>query len=334
MKPQKKAVVAKKATKMPAVAKKRRTFTEKTMPDVRKEKKSKKNNKLEDPKKKIDNDKKKLEKVEERKKLDDKKKIEEKKKERLDKLEEKKKQLNKDNEKKSDKIDERKAEKRDDKTSNEEMSQENTDKKKLQKCEEKAKLEKQSVDNKKKIEKTEDKKKSVKLDDNTGMEDNVKSLSTPEDKDALENKIDILPPLKKRKENEKKKDVKLIKSDIKAISKNSIVKDKKAERKKIQSGAEGGQSQKKSVTRKTVLTKKPHLSVVKRLADKKIKLTKPVKDEEMSEDEDAVKKAKKKGNNFAKSKTLQEKKPKLAKHMKAKLPQKHSKISAVLKRED
>ncbi|TGZ46197.1 Uncharacterized protein DBV15_06511 [Temnothorax longispinosus] len=143
MKPQKKAVVAKKATKMPTVAKKRRTFTEKTMPDVRKEKKSKKNDKLEDPKRKIDNDKKKLEKAEERKKLDDKKKIEEKKKERLDKLDEKKKQLNKDNEKKSDKIDERKAEKRDDKTSNEEMSQENTDKKKLQKCEEKAKLERQ-----------------------------------------------------------------------------------------------------------------------------------------------------------------------------------------------
>ncbi|XP_071632861.1 uncharacterized protein [Temnothorax longispinosus] len=349
MKPQKKAVVAKKATKMPTVAKKRRTFTEKTMPDVRKEKKSKKNDKLEDPKRKIDNDKKKLEKAEERKKLDDKKKIEEKKKERLDKLDEKKKQLNKDNEKKSDKIDERKAEKRDDKTSNEEMSQENTDKKKLQKCEEKAKLERQSVDNKKKIEKTEDKKKSVKLDDNTGMEDNVKSLSTLEDKDALENKIDILPPLKKRKENEKKKDVKLIKSDIKAISKNSIVKDKKSERKKIpekdaasnkisspktKKDSKTKQSQKKSVTRKTVLTKKPHLSVVKRLADKKIKLTKPVKDEEMSEDEDAVKKAKKKGNNFAKSKTLQEKKPKLAKHMKAKLPQKHSKISAVLKRED
>ncbi|XP_077264296.1 uncharacterized protein LOC143898591 [Temnothorax americanus] len=348
MKPQKKAVVAKKATKMPTVAKKRRTFTEKTMPDVRKEKKSKKNDKLEDPKRKIDNDKKKLEK-EERKKLDDKKKIEEKKKERLDKLDEKKKQLNKDNEKKSDKIDERKAEKRDDKTSNEEMGQENTDKKKLQKCEEKAKLEKQSVDNKKKIEKTEDKKKSVKLDDNTGMEDNVKSLNTPEDKDALENKIDILPPLKKRKENEKKKDVKLIKSDIKATSKNSIAKDKKSERKKIpekdaasnkisspktKKDSKTKQSQKKSVTRKTVLTKKPHLSVVKRLVDKKIKLAKPVKDEEMSEDEDAVKKAKKKGNNFAKSKTLQEKKPKLAKHMKAKLPQKHSKISAVLKRED
>ncbi|XP_018375519.1 PREDICTED: uncharacterized protein LOC108769176 [Trachymyrmex cornetzi] len=348
MKPQKKAVVAKKATKMPTVAKKRRTFTEKTMLDVKKEKKSKKNDKLEDPKRKTDNDKKKLEKAEERKKLDDKKKlIEEKKKERFDKLDEKKKQLNKDNEKKSDKIDERKAEKRDDKV-NEEMSQENTDKKKLQRCEEKAKLEKQSADNKKKIEKTEDKKKNVKLDDNINTDDNVKSLNTLEDKEALENKIDILPPpAKKRSKDEKKKDVKLIKSDIKSISKNSIVKDKKSERKKIsekdsasnkisktKKDTKTKQSQKKGITRKTVLTKKPHLSVVKRLVDKKIKLVKPVKDEEMSEDEDTVKKVKKKSSNLAKSKTLQEKKPKLAKHMKAKLPQKHSKISAVLKRED
>ncbi|XP_025993493.2 uncharacterized protein LOC105200675 [Solenopsis invicta] len=348
MKPQKKAVVAKKATKMPTVAKKRRTFTEKIMPDVKREKKSKKNDKLEDSKRKIDNDKKKLEKAEERKKLDDKKKLEEKKKERLD---DKKKQLSKDNEKKSDKIDEKKAEKRDDKANSEEMSQENTDKKKLPKCEEKAKLEKQSVDNKKKIEKSEEKKKTVKLDDNTSPEDNAKSLNTLENKDASENKIDIpFAPVKKRSKDEKKKVVKIIKSDLKSVSKNSIVKDKKSERKKIvekdatssnkissprtKKDSKTKQSQKKGITRKTVLTKKPHLSVVKRLVDKRIKLVKPMKDEEMSEDEDAVKKAKKKSGNFAKSKTLQEKKPKLAKHMKAKLPQKHSKISAVLKRED
>ncbi|XP_036140496.1 uncharacterized protein LOC105835086 [Monomorium pharaonis] len=349
MKPQKKAVVAKKATKMPTVAKKRRTFTEKIMPEVKKEKKSKKNDKPEDLKRKIDNDKKKLEKVEERKKLDDKKKLEEKKKERFDKLDEKKKQLNKDNEKKSDKIDERKTEKRDDKANNEEMSQENTDKKKLQKCEEKTKLEKLSADNKKKIEKSEEKKKNVKLDDNISTEDNAKSLNTSEDKDAPENKIDTIPP-KKRCKDEKKKDVKVIKSDMKSISKNSVVKDKKSERKKIpekdvasnkissprtKKESKAKQNQKKGITRKTVLTKKPHLSVVKRLVDKKIKLVNPVKDEEMSEDEDAVKKAtKKKSSNFAKNKTLQEKKPKLAKHMKAKLPQKHSKIGAVLKRED
>ncbi|XP_012229586.2 uncharacterized protein Hers [Linepithema humile] len=346
MKPQKKAVVAKKATKMPTVAKKRRTFIEKTMPDVRKEKKSKKNDKVEDSKRKIDNDKKKLEKAEERKKFDDKKKMEDKKKERSDKSDEKKKQLNKDYDKKADKIDDRKTEKGDDKANNEEISQENMDKKKLQKCEEKGKLEKQSADNKKKIEKTEDRKK--KLDDNASVEDNVKPLNTTENKDLLENKIDAHLPLKKRN-NDKKKDVKLIKSDIKSISKNSTVKDKKSERKKIpekevaskissaktkKDSSKTKQGQKKSIARKTVLTKKPHLSIVKRLVDKKIKLVKPVKDEEMSEDEDPAKKAKKKSSSIVKSKVLQEKKPKLAKHMKAKLPQKNSKISAVLKRED
>lgn len=349
MKPQKKAVVARKATKMPTVAKKRRTFIEKTMSDVRKEKKSKKNDKMGDPKKKIDNDKKKLEKVEDRKKFDDKKKMEEKRKERSDKPDEKKKQLIKDYEKKSDKIDERKIEKGDDKTNNEEINQETVDKKKLPKCEEKAKLEKQFVDNKKKVEKTEEKKKNIKFDDNTNMEDNVKSLNTMENKDAFEDKIDTLPPLtKKRSKDEKKKDGKLVKSDAKTISKNSTAKDKKSDRKKIsekdtasnklssaktKKDSKTKQGQKKSITRKTVLTKKPHLSIVKRLVDKKIKLVKPIKSEEMSEDEDAVKKAKKKNSNIAKNKILQEKKPKLAKHMKAKLPQKHSKIS-VLKRED
>ncbi|XP_011253814.1 inactive histone-lysine N-methyltransferase 2E [Camponotus floridanus] len=349
MKPQKKAVVARKATKMPTVAKKRRTFIEKTMSDVRKEKKSKKNDKMGDPKKKIDNDKKKLEKVEDRKKFDDKKKMEEKRKERSDKPDEKKKQLIKDYEKKSDKIDERKIEKGDDKTNNEEINQETVDKKKLSKCEEKAKLEKQFVDNKKKVEKTEEKKKNIKFDDNTNMEDNVKSLNTMENKDAFEDKIDALPSLtKKRSKDEKKKDGKLVKSDAKTISKNSTAKDKKSDRKKIsekdaasnklssaktKKDSKTKQSQKKSITRKTVLTKKPHLSIVKRLVDKKIKLVKPIKSEEMSEDEDAVKKAKKKNSNIAKNKILQEKKPKLAKHMKAKLPQKHSKIS-VLKRED
>jgi hypothetical protein len=353
MKPQKKAVVARKATKMPTVAKKRRTFMEKIMPDVRKEKKSKKNDKLNDPKKKTDNDKKKLEKIEERKKLDDKKKMEEKKKERSDKPDEKKKQLGKDYEKKSDKIDDRKADKVDvDKANIEETNQENVDKKKLQKCEEKGKLDKQSVDNKKKIER-EEKKKNVKLDDDANVEDNAKPLSVMDDKDALEDKIDIFSSVstKKRSKDEKKKDVKLFKSDsIKSmLSKNS--KEKKSERKKIsekdqatsnkissakaKKDSKTKQGQKKSIARKTVLTKKSHLSVVKRLVDKKISLVKPIKDEEISgEDENAVKKTKKKNSGIAKSKVLQEKKPKLAKHMKAKLPQKHSKIGAVLKRED
>lgn len=350
MKPQKKAVVAKKATKMPTVAKKRRAFTEKIMPDVKKEKKSKKSDKLEDSKRKLDNDKKKLEKAEERKKIEDKKKTEEKKKERSDKIDEKKKQL-KDCEKRSDKIDERKIDKDDKIVSNEEMSHENPDKKKLQKCEEKIKLEKQSLDNRKKIEKIEDKKKNIKLDD-TSVEDNVKFLNTMENKDALEDKNDVLSPLttaKKRSKDEKKKDVKLIKSDIKSISKNSTAKDKKSDRKKIsekdvasnkvtsakaKKDSKTKQSQKKGITRKTVLMKKPHLSVVKKLVDKKLKLIKPIKDEEISEGEDTIKKTKKKSTGIAKGKVLQEKKPKLAKNMKAKLPQKHSKIGTVLKKED
>ncbi|XP_032665279.1 uncharacterized protein LOC116841448 [Odontomachus brunneus] len=346
MKPQKKAVVAKKATKMPTVAKKRRTPTEKTMPDVRKEKKSKKNDKLEDPKRKVENEKKKLEKAEEKKRLDDKKKIEDKKKERSEKQDEKKKQL-RDCEKKSDKIDERKV---DDKVINEETGHESVDKKKLQKCEEKMKLEKQSVDNKKKIEKTDDKKKNVKLDE---AEDNSKSLNTTEDKDALEDKNDALSPSsKKRSKDEKKKDVKPVKSDVKSISKNSTAKDKKSDRKKVpekdsasnkistakaKKDPKAKQGQKKSgIARKTVLTKKPHLSVVKKLVDKKIKLIKPMKDEEVSENEDTTtKKTKKKSaGNIAKGKVLQEKKSKLTKHMKAKLPPKHSKISTVLKKED
>lgn len=350
MKPQKKAAVAKKATKMPTVAKKRRTLTEKIMPDVKKEKKSKKNdNKLEDVKRKLDNDKKKLEKAEEKKKIEDKKKMEEKKKERSDKIDEKKKQL-KDCEKKFDKIDERKIDKTDDKGHNEETGHENTDKKKLQKCEEKVK-EKQSLDHKKKLEKVEEKKKGVKLDE-ANVEDNIKTLNIMEDKDALENKNDILPPLtttKKKSKDEKKKDIKLIRSDAKSISKNSTAKDKKSDRKKIsekdvasnkitsakaKKDAKAKQGQKKSVTRKTVLTKKPHLSVVKRLVDKKVKVIKPMKDGEISEDDNSVKKAKKKSTSVAKIKVLQEKKPKLAKQMKAKLPQKHSKIATVLKKQD
>ncbi|XP_014482379.1 PREDICTED: uncharacterized protein LOC106748416 [Dinoponera quadriceps] len=351
MKPQKKAVVAKKATKMPTVAKKRRTPTEKTMPDVKKEKKSRKNDKLEDPKRKVDNEKKKLEKAEERKRPDDKKKIEEKK--RSEKVEEKKKQL-RDCEKKADRIDERKTDKTDDKAMSEEIGHESADKKKLQKCEEKAKLEKPSVDNKKKIEKVDDKKKSAKLDE-ADAEDNSKSPSTTEDKDALEDKTDALTLVsKKRAKDEKKKDVKPMKSDVKSISKSSTAKDKKSDRKKAPEKDSASNkitvakarkdpktkqvSQKKSssVARKTVLTKKPHLSVVKRLVDKKIKLIKPIKDEEevkSSESEDATKKTTKK-KSVAKGKVMPEKKSKLGKQMKAKLPPKQSKISAVLKKED
>lgn len=349
MKPQKKAVVARKATKMPTVAKKRRTFIEKIMPDARKEKKSKKNDKLEDSKKKVDSDKKKLEKMEERKKFDDKKKMEEKKKERSDKSDERKKQLSKDCEKKSDKIDERKADKADDKVNMEEANQESGDKKKLQKHEDKAKLDKQSADNKKKIEKGEEKKKNIKSDDNTSAED-AKFLSTMDNKNALEDKIDIITSAtKKRSKDEKKKDVKLFKSDIKPVPKNTVVKEKKSERKKVsekdstsskissaktKKDSKAKQAPKKSMARKTVLTKKPHLSVVKKLVHKKINLAKPIKDEEMSEDENAMKKLKKKSSGIAKGKALQEKKPKLAKDMKSKLPQKHSKISAAVKKED
>ncbi|XP_046816205.1 uncharacterized protein LOC124423023 isoform X3 [Vespa crabro] len=349
MKPQKKAIVARKATKMPTVAKKRRTLLEKTISEVRKEKKSKKQDKSEDLKRKSDGEKKKSDKMEEKKKYEEKKKVEDKKKDKSEKMDKK---CNKDNEKKTDKIiEEEKLDRGEEKEDTEESQCDNQDKKKGQKLEERTKVEKQSADNKKKIEKSDDRKKCGKMDEESA-EDQVKSLNTVEDKDALEDKTDVLSlSLKKRGKEEKKKDIKLSKMDTKETSKNVLTKDKKCERKKMsdkdtaasrrnsptrtKKNSKTKSSQKKSIPRKTVLAKKPHFTVVNKFVDKKIKLVKSLKVEEtINEEEEEAKKAKKKNTCASKGKGTQEKKPKLGKHMKAKLPQKNSKICGVIKAED
>ncbi|XP_076757643.1 uncharacterized protein LOC143427412 isoform X2 [Xylocopa sonorina] len=349
MKPQKKASVARKATKMPTIAKKRRSFLEKSISDIRKEKKPKKLEKVEDAKKKIESDKKKLEKAEEKKKVEDKRKIEEKRKEKSEKVDEKKK-CAKDHEKKWDKVEEKKLDKTEEKIMDE-CVYDSTEKKKVQKLDEKVKLDKQVMENKKKPEKMEEKKKSGKFDDEN-IEDQVNLLNVTEENETNEEKLDNICPITKKKcKDEKKKDTKLIKLDIKESVKASVIKDKKLERKKLlEKGAlninasltrakkdsKAKSMQKKGISRKTVLTKKSHLSVVQKLVDKKIKLNKLVKNEEMSvsEEDEAVKKTKRKNVNISKVKIIQEKKPKLGKHMKAKLPLKNNKINAALKKDD
>nr|XP_031847276.1 protein piccolo isoform X2 [Nomia melanderi] len=348
MKTQKKAMVARKATKVPTIAKKRRAFLEKAVSDVRKEKKPKKPEMIDDTKRKMENDKKKSEKAEEKKKIEDKKKIEEKRKEKSEKMDEKKKCV-KDPERKFDKVEERKLDKADEKVIDE-CTHEITEKKKVQKIEEKTKVEKQIIENKKKVEKVEDKKKSGKLEDEN-MEDQTKLQSIPEENNFHEEKLDILCSIPKKKcKDDKKKDGKPVKSDFKENVKISVIKDKKSERKKLlekgtinskgsltrtKKSSKTKSLQKKGISRKTILTKKSHISVVQKFVDKKMKLNKIVKDEETSVSEDeAMKKTKKKSVNISKNKTMQEKKPKLRKHMKAKLSSKNSKISSALKKDD
>lgn len=321
------------------------------MSDIRKEKKPKKQEKLDDQKRKAENDKKKSEKVEERRKLEDKKKVEEKRKEKAEKIDERKKYV-KDHEKRLDKIDERKIDKVDEEEINGELSYDNVDKKRTHRLEEKIKNEKHSADTtKRKAEKMEEKKKLGKCDEGN-TEDTAKPLSFVEDKCSFGESVDVLGQLaKKRSKDEKKRDVKLIKSEIKDGIKISLTKDKKSERKKLveKSTANGKvsqakmkkdskpkQAQKKGISGKTVIAKKSHLLVVKKLVGKKIKLNKPFKAEEIpvGEDDEAMKKTKKKSGNISRSKAIQEKKQKLTKHMKPKLVPKSNKISSVLKKDD
>ncbi|XP_076641628.1 uncharacterized protein LOC143352749 isoform X2 [Halictus rubicundus] len=348
MKTQKKALAARKATKMPTIAKKRRSFSEKAVSDVRKEKKPKKLDPMDDAKRKIDSDKKKSEKAEEKKKIEDKKKIEEKRKEKSEKVDDKKKCV-RDPERKYDKVEEKKLEKVDEKVTDE-CTYDVTEKKKVQKIEEKTKLEKQLIECKKKVEKVEEKKKGGKLEEES-TEDQTKLSNFPEESNLHEEKSDTVCSITKKKcKDDKKKDGKPVKSDFKENIKISVIKDKKSERKKLlEKGTISSKGsltrtkkssktkllQKKGISRKTVLTKKSHISVVQKL-DKKIKLNKLIKDEEtsISEEDEAMKKTKKKSVSISKGKVMQEKKPKLRKHMKAKLPLKNSKISTALKKDD
>lgn len=344
MKPQKKATVARKATKMPTIAKKRRSFLEKTISDIRKEKKSKKLEKLEDVKRRMESDKKKLEKTDEKKKVEDKKKVEEKRKDKCEKVDEKKKC--KDNERKLEKVEERKLDKMDEKIIDE-CTYECAEKKKVQKIEDKTKLDKQVVENKKKPDKVEDKKKNG----NENVEDQAKLVIPTGENELHEEKVENFCSIAKKKcKDEKKKDAKLLKSDIKESLKISVIKDKKSERKKLlgkgtvnkasltctKKDSKTKSMQKKGISRKTVLAKKAHLSVVQKLVDKKIKLNKMIKDEEtsVSEEDEALKRTKRKSVNMSKTKVLQEKKQKLGKHMKAKLSTKNNKINSVLRKDD
>nr|XP_034182566.1 uncharacterized protein LOC117605395 isoform X1 [Osmia lignaria]XP_034182567.1 uncharacterized protein LOC117605395 isoform X1 [Osmia lignaria]XP_034182568.1 uncharacterized protein LOC117605395 isoform X1 [Osmia lignaria]XP_034182569.1 uncharacterized protein LOC117605395 isoform X1 [Osmia lignaria]XP_034182570.1 uncharacterized protein LOC117605395 isoform X1 [Osmia lignaria] len=344
MKPQKKATVARKATKMPTIAKKRRSFLEKTISDIRKEKKSKKLEKLDDVKRKMESDKKKLEKTDEKKKVEDKKKVEEKRKDKCEKVDEKKKC--KDNERKLEKVDERKLDKMDEKIIDE-CTYDCAEKKKVQKIEDKTKLDKQVVENKKKPDKLEDKKKNS----NENVEDQAKLVIPTGENELQEEKVENFCSIAKKKcKDEKRKDTKLLKSDIKESLKISVIKDKKSERKKLlgkgtvnkvsltctKKDSKTKSMQKKGISRKTVLAKKAHLSVVQKLVDKKIKLKKMIKDEEtsVSEEDEALKRTKRKSVNMSKTKVLQEKKQKLGKHMKAKLSTKNNKINSVLRKDD
>nr|XP_012149866.1 PREDICTED: uncharacterized protein LOC100880619 isoform X2 [Megachile rotundata] len=324
-----------------------RQGNEKSISDVRKEKKSKKLEKLEDAKRKMESDKKKSEKTEEKKKIEDKKKVEEKRKEKCEKVDDKKKC--KDNEKKAEKVEEKKVDKMDEKVIDD-CTSESVEKKKVQKIEEKTKLDKQVVENKKKPEKVEDRKKSGKVDDEN-VEDQAKLLISMEENDLQEEKLEICCSIVKKKcKDEKKKDTKFIKSDIKESLKISVIKDKKSERKKLlgkgtvnkasltrtKKDSKTKSMQKKGISRKTVLAKKTHLSVVQKLVDKKMKLDNLIKDEEtsVSEEDEAMKRTKRKNINMSKNKVMQEKKPKLGKHMKAKLSSKSNKINSVLKKDD
>ncbi|XP_066589416.1 uncharacterized protein Hers [Prorops nasuta] len=339
MKPQKKAVVAKKATKMPTIAKKRRAFLERATPGVRKEKKTKKQEKTEDQKKKGDGEKKKLDKSEEKKKIEERK-----------KLDDKKKQC-KECEKKIDKTEEKKSDRQDDKNDCAEIGNcDMSDKKKIQKADDKNKSEKPLVENRKKSEKLDDKRKNGKLDDDNA-ENSVKLLNLSDNKDIVEEKLDISNVVAKKKcKEDKRKEVKLMKSDSKDGGKTALLREKKNDCKKViakdtanskvsplkaKKDNKAKQTQKKTITKKIVFTKKSHFPALKQLVDKKkLKIVKPINDMKLplNKDDERLKKVKKKP--ATKNKLVQERKPKLAKQMKAKLTQKNCKIGVALKKDE
>ncbi|XP_011505333.1 PREDICTED: uncharacterized protein LOC105368115 [Ceratosolen solmsi marchali] len=271
MKPQKKSIIGRKATKTSVVAKKRSASLEKSaILELKKEKCFKKLTKLGESKKKI---------VSELKK---KKVIVEKKKEKLPKVDERKQKIIKESiekpEKKCDRMIEKKIEDREDIDLND-----SSDKKKIYKPDDKSKNDKQyTQEAKKQFDKIEEK------------DEKTKSLNGIEEKITLENKIDdkisMLPVKKRLKEENKRREAKLMKLESKDNLKIITVKDiKKPERKKspeqetlqksspirIKKELKMKQSSKKNSHRKTAFgTKKPHVPIVKKLFDKKSKLVK------------------------------------------------------------
>ncbi|XP_012284768.1 uncharacterized protein LOC105702077 isoform X2 [Orussus abietinus] len=375
MKPQKKAVVAKKATKSPTIAKKRRVSPERTVLDLGLKKNSKKQLNPVNSKKKTSGDKKKLEKSEDKKKLEkledkkkleklddkkklgkpedrkksekseDKKKLDEKKLDKPEMIDEKVKQNN-DSDKKSDKIDEKRTDKFDD--AEEEgnvITGDSLERKKIIKPDEKGKVDKQVDIKKKGIDKMDEKKRCGKLE--ADILEIVKSCEIVEDRVSHDESLNVAS--KKKNKEEKKKDTKQGKPETKDSLKCTLIKEKN--RKKL-ADKEGGRKtspigakkeskakelHKKNVVKKTVLAKKlvSHLPVSKKLIDKKVKLVKMPKNEGApTKEDDDSKKAKKKNSQMPKTKIAQEKRPKLAKQMKAKMPSKHMKLSSSLKKQD
>ncbi|XP_043473402.1 uncharacterized protein LOC122505686 [Leptopilina heterotoma] len=310
MKPQKKAFIAKKATKPSVVVKKRRTLIEKSAMDAKKEKKSKK----------FETDKKKFE-VEKKSPSDERKKNEEKRKDKLDKSDEKKKQVKDPSEKKTDKIIEKKT---DDKNDDEIL--ENSDKKKCQKSEGKINVEKTFFEFKTKLnkfDKTIEERTKLKIDEQI----QEKKIDNDEKNITIDNKIPSFP-LTLKKKNDKKKEPKVPKIDN---SKGT----KKIERKKTDgnlmtklSASSSARKKdpkvkqaKKNNPKKTVLAKKSNPSVAKKFLEKKIKLVKCLEsNESVTETNEELKKKKK--IVVPKSKISPEKKASLEKQAKVKLPPK------------
>ncbi|XP_034941969.1 LOW QUALITY PROTEIN: uncharacterized protein Hers [Chelonus insularis] len=356
MKPQKKATIAQKAPKSPPIAKKRKAMSaDQSSINLKNDQKTKK---ADQPKKNIDSEKKRLEKCEKQNKLLEKKKSEEKKKEKIDKVDDKKKMKEiKQVDKKIEVVDEKKMDKINDKI--EEHPTEiggnltTIDKKKNHsKLDEKMKIDKQFVDSKKKAEK-EDKKKVVGKEDIIENEQTYDlSISTDENRNNEEkNHPQNLATTKKKVKDDKKKDTKGVKiSESKENGKNTPTKDKKVDIKKMIEKDFGKKTkpvtdkkvssskctQKKSPTKKTVLAKKSYEPLTKRMIEKKLKLVKSNCKDDNSNALDVEEKnltVKKKHSFIFKNKISQEKKPKLAKQMKAKIPQQNGKINNILKKE-
>ena len=359
MKPQKKAVIGQKAQKTPPSinAKKRRASPEKLSPADTKKVEKKSIKKPEDTKKKLDSEKKKQEKLEKQKIIreENKRKAEERKKEKMDKAEEmKKNKVNKEIEKIIECTEDKTREKIDENL-NEGAS--DNKKNKNQKADDKAKTDKQALDVKRKNDKLTEDKKKIKAEEIT--EDNIKLNNI-----GIEENLSI-------DDNTAKKKGKAIKTECKENSNSRTTKDKKLVEtgkkfpdketaKKLvgvtmmmttglTTGLTKSRPQKKA-PKKSLLVKKAPSQLTKKFIEKKLKLVQIARDED---DNDAPQdespqviivaaaaaaaavvtaKTKKKNSILPKVKAA-DKKPKLTKQMKVKLPPKSLKLSNPSKKE-
>lgn len=378
MKPQKKPAVAQKAQRTPAnVAKKRQASSEKITLSDKKKIDKRPHKKLQKPKRTTeDSDRKKVEQPEKRRKAEEsRKKAEDKKKEKMEKVEDSRKKCSKESDRKCEAADDKRAEQCDkiEEPENEETcgQVENNRKKNQKPSEEKAKTDKQlTAETKRKNDRVEEKKKPGKVEEI--QEDVKKCINVGSEKNPVsDDKNDVSASPKKKCKDEKRKDGRSWKCELKDNSKSPTTKEKKATElkkspdketfKKVAANAvtatttttpprkdtKAKQGQKKASTKKTVLAKKSNSPLAKKLIEKKLKLVKIANGE--VDDKDApsegeqnevvsgagasvtAAKSKKKNSIIPKSKAA-EKKPKLAKQMKVKLPQTNVKIKSVLKK--